>query len=67
MKVQIYTIVLCPKDEAPTKENCKTSNVVALTMETAFKYSAVQNPEMRIVSFSYTADAVIPGSLVDFE
>lgn len=67
MKVQIYTFVLCPIEQVPTQENCKTANVVATSIEDAFKCASSQETEMRIVSFSYTADAVLSGTIVDFE
>ena len=67
MDVQIYTVVFCPVGEYPTKDNCKTVNVVSDDVNDAFKTAFASEENMRIVSISYTADAILSGTIVDFE
>lgn len=67
MNVQIYTFICCPCSESPSQENCTTINVVASSIEDAFACASKFKDDVRIVSFSYTADAVLSGTIVDFE
>lgn len=66
MNVKIFTAILCPAGESPTTDNCKSVNVVATDLVDAVNV-ATRSEDMPVVSVSLTSEAIISGTIVDFE